>query len=192
MMSSCRIQLLTALLLGSVVTTGAQATSVAWEQIWFQNGVTLTEGESMEYTHDLTAGNPNVNGTPFDPNADCVLTADLWIKFYDDWSLQYLFTPEKVRVFLDGTLVETRTIPDNIFEIPYFGFQIEHFGVDIAFIQDDGKLDVKLKAKKGDFSVWYSKLHITHEPCEEEVPEPATLALVGAGALALARRRMRV
>ncbi|MCA9414780.1 MAG: PEP-CTERM sorting domain-containing protein [Candidatus Omnitrophica bacterium] len=50
-------------------------------------------------------------------------------------------------------------------------------------------MDVRLKAKKGDFSVYFSKLIITHEDCGDPVPEPTTLALVGAGVAAMARRR---
>ncbi len=180
------------LIFGLMVASSSNATSVAWDQIWFPNGVFLTEGASMSYTHDLTSGNSGLHGDPFDPNADCVLTADLWVKFFDDFSLQYLFTREKVKVYMDGTLVETRTLPDHFFEIPFFGFEIEHFGVNLAFIQDDGMLDVRLKAKKGDFSVLYSKLLITHEECNDPVPEPATLAMIGAGALAMARRRFTV
>lgn len=155
---------------------------------------------SVSYTHDMT--NPS-SGPAFNPLTDTVTAADLLIQFSDDSSFLFTWFAETVMVYEDGNLVDVRVIPDAPGDIPEFGIELENFSVNLAYVQDDGKLDVTLCALLPDFYVDNSKLTLTfdQDPSNNvpgpgpSVPEPATLTLLGLGSLiaaAASKRRKHV
>jgi len=173
-------------LVGGVLSLfAASASASVWAvdivpvQAWLEE-----PGAFVEYEHDMT--NPTF-GTPFDPNQDVAVSAQLYVLFADDTTLTFLYDEEQVDVYFDNTMVASRVLPDVWWEVPYFGIEVEGFGVDVGFVQDDGIMELMLMSSEGDYSVKYSKLVLEHRV----IPEPATLIGLGSLGLGLALSRAR-
>ena len=177
----------------------AHAVPTAFDLVVFPPlGVYMLPGDSLSYSHDMTADNPTLFGDAFDPLTDQVLDVDLYILFADDHTCLLQQSAETIEMYYDGVYIGARQLPDNPGEVPYFGFELEHFDVLFVYLQDDGVLDVTLVATQGDLKVLASKLILRHVPIPElttvfPIPEPATISLVGLGALGfgVARRRRK-
>jgi hypothetical protein len=68
------------------------------------------------------------------------------------------------------------------------------YDVRSALLAGDGRLNVRVKSAEGDF--WFKKSRLTVTGTPRQVPEPATLSLLGVGLLGIAalrrpRRRAR-
>lgn len=132
-------------------------------------GVFMQAGDSIVHTHDISP--PYVVGTP-------IIDASLTLFFRDDRDL----AQEYAAVFGLNWL-------GDYFEVDTGPQSLDVGGLGLLQIYNLGSLTYALAATRGDFYFLGSKLEVQ----TRSVPEPGTLALLGAGliGLALVRRRVR-
>lgn len=145
----------------------------------------LKEGDSITTTHDLTD-----DGVPTD---FLVTSAELTLGFSDglglgDWSLDI------ADVTGDGI--------EGEFEVDgthWFGYDIRtvNIGADgISTLNSSGQLEVTVTAKDTSFwdgrnDFWLKTSRLDAEATARQVPEPASVMLLGLGLLVLGLRRLR-
>lgn len=185
----------TLMALGLVACMGtAQAYPTLWTNVYDPSDVLVKQGNApLSYTHDL---NNDLFGNSFGAG-DTVLGASLTIWLYDDslggdgW---FGDGSEKVKFNFDSTGWTSSYevngnganlgLLDDLFEHTFWNFSLTD-------LLADGLLNISLKASAGDFK--FDKSLLVAYGDRAKVPEPATVALLGAALLgfALIQRRRR-
>ncbi|HEY9134656.1 MAG TPA: PEP-CTERM sorting domain-containing protein [Pseudomonadales bacterium] len=173
MLTTKNLALTLALLIASSL---ANATLVTWtDTLDFTPDIYLSAGNSYSYTHDITDDG-------FDPGIDyaTIFGNSLTLGVYDD---NDAFEKEWAHIELPGI--------DSIIEVDYSD---ETLGLGFhawASLNNDGLLDITIKALKGDFYLGYSILEVTGKANKyaANVPEPGTLGLLGLALLGFAAAR---
>jgi len=185
-MKSCLLAL--GLIAGSVGV--AQATPAIWSDLYDPSDVLIENGKKHQFQHELDG---------FRPGVDTLYGASLTVWLYDDnvfGDNKWLGDgSEKVKFDFDGTgwtaATEVNGIGANL------GWLDDIFEHTLSFnslvgLLTDGLLNVTVKGAAGDFK--FDKSLLVAYGNRAKVPEPATVALLGAGLLGMAlipRRRRR-
>lgn len=166
----------TVVAIGSCWAGSSWAIPVVWTDSVGELDRLITPDNPYYYTHNITDGSQG-----YVPGVDTITSASLYIWLYDDAFFGDIpwFGDEEETVgfkFENGAWLSSTV--DSIF------YSLDNFDFTVTSLVTDGLLNVTVKSNRGDFGFAGSKLIAVGQTGNTaEVPEPASLALFGAGLL---------
>lgn len=154
----------------ALAAASAASSAAVWTQTLDPNDVYI--GNAYTFTHNLT-------GAGFQPGTDTITSFDLTLWLYDD-SISPFDGSERAEINLAGSAFdEEYNLNFNLLNL--WSGSISTGGTIAAsyVLNTTGMLTVTLSSDRGDFYFDRSRLTATGTDGGNNVPEPATLALVG-------------
>lgn len=152
----------------AIMAVSSLSSATTWTDYSLDNKLINSSNTSYTHTYDITDG---ING--FVPGTDLALLGTLRLNFQGlGWTDFALLDIENV---LPNTVSVLNVVLPNYLLVGA-----------MWSINDDGKLDLNLAWKRGEFTLYDSILCVTGCDNSPAVPEPGTIMLLGAGFLGLA------